>query len=138
MWKLQEFADEFKRLVAQNESAPLSQLIERARATVDEVKPTNQVAPKNVADATSKLLEIIPADKFISEEKILDRLDDIEPNELPEIMLTLQTQGLVEEKVGSYKGATTAPAAPQPTSPAEIRRNTAEVITGSRTAHQIQ
>ena len=52
--------------------------------------------------AAAKVLEIIPTDKFITDDEILMRLDDIEPGELPGIMLQLEMKGLIEDEAGRY------------------------------------
>ena len=63
------------------------------------------------ADLENKIYEIIPHDKFITEEDILNRVEEIEPNELPTSLLALEMKGLIEEDAGRYKRTQKLPTA---------------------------
>ena len=54
-------------------------------------------------DDEAKVFEIIPRDKFITEDEIIYRLEDVNPYELSEIMLNLELKGCVEGDAGRYK-----------------------------------
>ncbi len=69
-------------------------------------EPLAEFKPVTSADLTemeAKVLEIIPFDKYIADDEILMRLDDIETDELPAIMLELDMKGCVIEDAGRYK-----------------------------------
>lgn len=63
-------------------------------------KPRREIT---LDDNEAKIFELIPRDKFITEDEILYQLDDINPYELSEIMLKLEMKGCVEEDAGRYK-----------------------------------
>lgn len=71
--------------------------IEKACA---ESKPVEQPALEGVA---AKVLEIIPFDRYITDDEILDKLEEINPWEIQEIMLELDMKGYIIEEVGRYK-----------------------------------
>ena len=77
-------------------------LNEYSLATTDKAidKPEPKITLEGVA---SKVLEMIPFDRYITDEEIIDKLDDISPSELPGIMLELEMKGCVEEDAGRYK-----------------------------------
>jgi len=67
-------------------------------------KPSIDTANKIILEGTmAKVLDLIPFDKFITDEEIIDRLEDISPNELPGIMLELEIKNCIEEDAGRYK-----------------------------------
>lgn len=78
-------------------------------STADKIIDTTNKAidksePKVVVEGVAaKVLDLIPFDKFITDEELIDRLDDISPNELPSIMLELEMKSCVEEDAGRYK-----------------------------------
>lgn len=59
--------------------------------------------PVELDGVEAKIFEIIPLDKFITDEEILMQVDDITPSELPNIMWSLELKGCVEEDAGRYK-----------------------------------
>ena len=67
-------------------------------------KPASQFKPKIVLDGVAaKVFEIIPSDKFITDDEILDKIEEISPSELPTIILELEIKGCVTEDAGRYK-----------------------------------
>lgn len=68
--------------------------------TAPEIKTPEPIKLDGVA---AKILEVIPFDKFITDEEILDKIDEIAPSELPGIMLELDMKGCVMEDAGRYK-----------------------------------
>ena len=64
---------------------------------IDAAKPETKIAPE------IKIAKPIPFDKFITDEEILDKIDEIAPSELPGIMLELDMKGCVTEDAGRYK-----------------------------------
>lgn len=52
---------------------------------------------------TAKVLEVIPFDSYISDEEILDKIIEINPNDLPNIMLELDMKDYIIEDAGRYK-----------------------------------
>lgn len=71
-------------------------------ATTD--KAIDKPEPKiTLEGAAAKVWEVIPLDRYITDEEIIDRLDDMNPSELPGIMLELEMKGCVEEDAGRYK-----------------------------------
>ena len=72
----------------------------------EKAEPLTEPKPVTSADLTdteAKVLEIIPFDKYITDDEILMQLDDIETSELPNIMLMLDMKGCVIEDAGRYK-----------------------------------
>lgn len=59
--------------------------------------------PIKLDGVEAKVLEVIPFDKFITDEEILDKIDEMAPSELPGIMLELDMKGCVMEDAGRYK-----------------------------------
>ena len=51
----------------------------------------------------ANVLNVIPADKFVASDEILDALPDINPSDLPNIMIRLELKCCVEEDAGRYK-----------------------------------
>ena len=75
----------------------------------------NKSAPEIILDdAAAKVLEIIPLDKFITDDEILDKLEEISPSELPNIMLELEMKNCVTENAGKYKRKIKAAPRPKP------------------------
>ena len=71
---------------------------------IDKLEPKITTEPKiTLAGAAAKVLEMIPFDRYITDEEIIDKLDDINPSELPGILLELDMKGCVEEDAGRYK-----------------------------------
>ncbi|MBR2774858.1 MAG: DNA-processing protein DprA [Selenomonadaceae bacterium] len=70
-------------------------------------KPTKTIdkpEPKITLEGTAaRVLEMIPFDRYITDEELIEKLDDINPSELPGIMLELDLKGCVEEDAGRYK-----------------------------------
>lgn len=65
-----------------------------------ERKPVEQPALDGVA---AKVLEIIPFDRYITDDEILDKIEEINPWEIQEIMIELEMKGCVIEDAGRYK-----------------------------------
>ena len=59
--------------------------------------------PIKLDGAAAKIFEIIPLDKFITDDEILMQADDIAPHELPGILLELDMKGCIEENSGRYR-----------------------------------
>ena len=81
-------------------------LIKGAQDVLDEydIKPTKNLAPEIILDdTTKKILEVIPSDKFITADEILDLVEEISPSDLQEIILQLDLKNLIEEDAGRYK-----------------------------------
>lgn len=87
-------------------------LIKSAQDVLDEynidagknIESTTRAEPKIILEgAAAKVFEIIPSDKFITDDEILMQVEDIAPNELPGIMLELEIKGCVIEDAGRYK-----------------------------------
>ena len=67
-------------------------------------KAIDKPEPKiTLEGAAAKVWEVIPFDRYITDEEIIDKLDDMNPSELPGIMLELEMEGCVEEDAGRYK-----------------------------------
>ena len=68
------------------------------------LESTPRTEPKIIlGDVAAKVLEVIPFDKFITDEEILDKVEEIAPSELPSIILELEMKGYVTEDAGRYK-----------------------------------
>ena len=90
-------------------------LIKNAQDILDEydidvgekIKPAEQPAPKKqivLEGVAGKVLDAIPFDKFISDEEILMKVEEVAPHELPGIMLELELKGCVTgDTAGRYK-----------------------------------
>ena len=63
-------------------------------------EPKKQIVLEGVA---GKVLDAIPFDKFITDDEILIKVDEVAPYELPSIMLELEMKGCVTEDAGRYK-----------------------------------
>ncbi|MBQ3336638.1 MAG: DNA-processing protein DprA [Selenomonadaceae bacterium] len=63
-------------------------------------EPKKQIVLEGVA---GKILDAIPFDKFITDDEILIKVDEVAPYELPSIMLELEMKGCVTEDAGRYK-----------------------------------
>ena len=50
----------------------------------------------------AKIFEIIPADGFVTDDDILNKIDDVEPYELPQILLELELKNCIVENAGRY------------------------------------
>lgn len=68
------------------------------------IKTAPKPKPKIILEgAAAKVFDVIPSDKFISEDEILIQVEEISPNELPGIMLELEMKNCVTEDAGRYK-----------------------------------
>ena len=83
-------------------------LIKSARDVLDEydikiggVKEIQKSVTLN--DDEAAVFNVIPADKFITDDEILCELPDMNPNELSSIMIQLGLKGCIEETAGRYK-----------------------------------
>lgn len=64
----------------------------------------SQVKKPVVLDgAAAKVFEVIPIDKFITDDEILMQVEELNPSELQGILLELDMKGCVEEDAGRYK-----------------------------------
>ena len=63
-------------------------------------KPVETIHLDGIA---AKVFEVIPRDKFITDDEILMQLDDINPGELQGILLELDMKGCIEDNSGRYK-----------------------------------
>ena len=84
--------------------------LEQKKCIVEENGRYKKIEPKNkivkaakVEGIAAKILEIIPFDNFITDEGILEQIEEVNPNELPGIMLELEMKGCVTEDAGRYK-----------------------------------
>ena len=50
----------------------------------------------------AKILELIPQDEFVTDDEILDQVDDVLPHELPKILIELDVKGYIVEDAGRY------------------------------------
>ncbi len=100
------------------------------------IQPQTQPKRATPTDLEPKILKIIPDDKFVSDEEILMQTDDVEPNELPNILLGLQLKGNIVEDAGRYKRLST----PQENSPKtdKFYGNDAEIDTDSDKTHAVR
>ncbi len=76
------------------------------KSSADSKPPRIQPKPAKTFEldgVEAKIFEIIPLDKFITDEEILMQIDDITPSELPTIMWSLELKNCVEEDAGRYK-----------------------------------
>jgi len=83
-----------------------AKLIKGAQDVLDEydIKPTKNLEPEIILEGVAaKVLEVIPLDRFITEDEILELVEEISPNELPEIILELEMKNCVTEDAGKYK-----------------------------------
>lgn len=74
-------------------------LIKNAQDVLDEydIDTVKISAPKiDLPDIDAKVLEVIPRDKFITDEEILELVDEVNPDELSEIILNLYLKGCIE------------------------------------------
>ncbi len=94
----------FEELNSNPDTAPVAQ----NSLPQAEEKTSKNATP---ADLENKIYEIIPHDKFITEGDILNRVEEIEPNELPTSLLALEMKGLIEEDAGRYKRTQKLPTA---------------------------
>lgn len=71
---------------------------------IKKVEPENKIVKTVELEGTeAKILKIVPSDNYISDEEILERLEEINPNELPGIILELELKGCIVEEAGRYK-----------------------------------
>ena len=64
---------------------------------------TEPAAQIPLDDTAAQVLKAIPFDRYVSDEEILMQVEDINPNELPTIMIELDMKGYVIEDAGRYK-----------------------------------
>ena len=73
-------------------------------AWTKETTPENKIVKAvELTGVAAKVLELIPFDGYITDDEILDRLEEIDPAELQNIMLELDLKGCVIEDAGRYK-----------------------------------
>jgi len=84
--------------------------LEMKNCIIEEAGRYKKVETKNkivkaveVGGVAAKILEIIPFDKFITDDEILDRVEEINPSELPNIMIELERKNCIVEEIGRYK-----------------------------------
>ena len=81
-------------------------LIKSAQDVLNEynIKPTKNLVPEIILeDTTKKILEVIPFDKFITADEILELFEEISPSDLSEIIVELDMKNLITEEAGRYK-----------------------------------
>ena len=83
-------------------------IVEKAAASVEIESESEPEPEKSIVldSATAKVLEIIPADKFITDDEILNELEDIDIDELQNILVNLDLKKLIVENAGRYKRKT--------------------------------
>ena len=94
-----------------------AKLIRGAQDVLDEydIKPTKNLEPEIILDdTTKKILEVIPSDKFITADEILDLVEEISPSDLQEIILQLDMKNLIAEDAGRYKRKVKISSPPKP------------------------
>lgn len=87
---------------------------ERERVERERQEREREQAKQREQQISEKILGLIPTDRFISDEEILNQVDEVEPHELPEIMLKLETKGYIEEGDWGYKRTAKAQETSQP------------------------
>ena len=95
----QDILDEYELAATTPEILP-------PKSSADSTPPRIQPKPAKTFEldgVEAKIFEIIPLDKFITDEEILMQVDDITPSELPTIMWSLELKNCVEEDAGRYK-----------------------------------
>ena len=66
--------------------------------------PENKIVKAVELDAmAAKILEVIPFDKFITDDEILMQVEEINPSELSNIMIDLEIKGCIVDEFGRYK-----------------------------------
>ena len=69
-----------------------------------ELKPVKpKPNPTDLEGVAAKVFEIIPSDKFITDDEILMAVEELDPSELPNIMLDLELKNYIVEEAGRYK-----------------------------------
>ena len=72
--------------------------------SAEKIQSEPRAEPKIILEGvTAKVLEAIPFDKYITDDGILELVEEIAPNELPGIILELEIKGCVTEDAGRYK-----------------------------------
>ncbi len=69
---------------------------------LDAVPKKNSAPTVELSDKAAKILEHIPQGDFVTDDELLDMVDDVEPYELPEIMIELDIKGCIVEDAGRY------------------------------------
>lgn len=64
--------------------------------------PKELPPPVELSDVEAKILALIPKGDFITDDEILDAVDDVAPHELPQIMIELEIKGCIVEDAGRY------------------------------------
>ena len=73
-------------------------------ARENKIKPENKTVKAVELDGTAaKILELIPFDKYITDDEILMQIDEINPSELSNIMVDLEIKGCIVDEFGRYK-----------------------------------
>ncbi|MCR5833582.1 MAG: DNA-processing protein DprA [Selenomonadaceae bacterium] len=63
---------------------------------------SEKTIPDDLSENAVAVLKIIPYDKYISDEEILMKMDELDPSDLTDIMLDLDLNDLIEENSGRY------------------------------------
>ena len=58
--------------------------------------------PIELDETEKKVFNLIPFEENITVDEILMQLDDVEPNEISEILLSLEVKKLIAEEFGNY------------------------------------
>ena len=64
--------------------------------------PKENVPKVELSDVAAKIFEVIPQGDFITDDEILEQIDDVLPHELPQIMIELELKGCIVQDAGRY------------------------------------
>ena len=82
-------------------------LIKNAQDVLDEYDLVVEKIPEpelDLPEMTAKVLEVIPRDDFITDDKIFELIDELEPDELSDILLDLELKHCIEaDDLGRYR-----------------------------------
>ena len=62
----------------------------------------NSLPPVELSDVEAKVFEVIPQGDFITDDEILELVEDVLPHELPQIILELDIKGCIVQDAGRY------------------------------------
>ena len=83
-----------------------AKLIRNAQDVLDfyhlDAVPKNDLPTVELSAEAAKIFEIIPEGNFITDDEILEKVDDVAPHELPQIIIELDIKGCIVEDAGRY------------------------------------
>ena len=80
----------------------VKKLSEQKKLSAQENISVSKAPPVALDGLNAKIFEVIPADGSITDDEILDKVDDVAPYELPQILLELEMKGCIVENAGRY------------------------------------